>query len=304
MFARRSLLALLLGAVALLAVLVVHNSRPALAQDPPPEQVFPGLPQNVQVVPGDGKLTLTWTAPSYWGHNPAAGYEIDVATLEFYGSDNPPPGHDHSNWWGLADLDHTATSYTFTGTIFQDHHQARHTVKNGTKYHLRIRAFNAPGSDPNDKKPGKWVTVSGTPSDSQVTPQNVPAAIVDRTTLAVTEGSSGTFTVALTGDPGASVTVTLVRTQYFQSDVGQSDHRWNLNAATVSPATLTFTSGSSGNYAAPQTVTVSGVEDDDCISEQLVILLLASGDGGYESVGGSVTGVFVTVADDDQCGGL
>lgn len=117
-------------------------------------------------------------------------------------------------------------------------------------------------------------------------------------TLAVNEGASGTFTVALTDDPGASgVTVTLTRTQYFQSDYGESDHRWNLNAATVSPATLTFTSS---NYTDAQNVTVTGVQDDDTCDEQLVILVL-----GVD--GGSITGVLVTVDDDDTgqgCGGI
>ena len=165
-------------------------------------------------------------------------------------------------------------------------------------------------------------------------------------TLAVTEGGSATFTIALSADPGTDATVNLVKTQYFQSGVGADDHRWNVNAATVAPETLTFTAGTSGNWGSAQTVTVTAPQDDDSCSEQLVILVLSptqrygyvyvgEGNGGYDlnaqgdyvwvgagegeynrqliddydPVGGtsnSVTGVSVTVADDDggSCGGV
>ncbi len=112
------------------------------------------------------------------------------------------------------------------------------------------------------------------------------------------ETGSGTFTVALAEDPGGSVTVTLAKTQYFQSDYGESGHRWNLNAATVSPATLDFTSS---DYSDDQTVTVTGNDDDDTCDEQLVILVLV------EDSGAPVEGVHVTIDDNDTgdgCGGL
>ena len=144
-----------------------------------------------------------------------------------------------------------------------------------------------------------------------------PSGVVLSTeTLAINEDSVGsdTFTIALADDPGTSTTVTLVRTQFFQNDYGESDRVWDLNAATVSPETLTFTSS---NYSEAQTVTVSGVEDLDGCDEQLLILVLvqtAAGSGSenpeYTPVGGSgnsVTGVFVTVDDDDSgqgCGGV
>ena len=128
-------------------------------------------------------------------------------------------------------------------------------------------------------------------------------------TLAVTEGGSATFTVALSADPGTDTTVDLVKTQYFQSGVGEPDHRWNMNAATVNPETLTFTAGTSGNWGTAQTVTVTAPQDDDSCSEQLVILVLKDTTGGeseYGALGGSITGVSVTVADDDggSCGGV
>ncbi len=150
---------------------------------------------------------------------------------------------------------------------------------------------------------------------SELTPTGVT---LSTDTLAITEGTAGfgTFTVALSADPGADTTVKLVRTQFFQSDVGQSGHVWDLNAATVSPDALTFTTGSSGDWDTAQTVTVTAPEDDDSCPEQMVILIVVEATAGsgnanpdYEPVGGSansVTGVYVTISDNDggACGGI
>ncbi len=119
--------------------------------------------------------------------------------------------------------------------------------------------------------------------------------------LAVTEGGTGTFTVALTADPGADKTVQLVRTRFWQS-AGEPGHVWDQGAATLSPTSLTFTAGSSGNWATPQAVTVTGAEDPDTADQQLMVLVLeGSQSGDYRPVRGSghnaVSGVHVTVAD-------
>ena len=150
------------------------------------------------------------------------------------------------------------------------------------------------------------VTAPGTPLPTGVE--------ISKTSLAIGEDvstGSGTFTVALSDDPGADTTVTLVRTQYYQSQYGSSRHVWDLNAASVSPETLTFTAGASGNYATAQTVTVTGVEDADQENEQLLILVLVQTAAAnnnerahYTPVGSSrtVAGIHVTVADDDCAG--
>ena len=145
------------------------------------------------------------------------------------------------------------------------------------------------------------LTAPGTPPPSGVE--------LSTETLAVTEGGSATFTVALSADPGTDTTVTLLKTQYNQPGVGADNHRWNVNAATVAPESLTFTAGTSGNWGTAQTVTVTGVDDADSCSEQLVILVLKDTTGGeseYGALGGSITGVSVTVTDDDggSCGGV
>ena len=76
----------------------------------------------------------------------------------------------------------------------------------------------------------------------------------DPADLAVTvdEGGTATYTVALTNDPGATATVEI------SVESGPFD-----NAIYVSPDDLTFTGGASGNWSTPQTVTVTGRNDDD-----------------------------------------
>ncbi|MBF2754540.1 MAG: autotransporter outer membrane beta-barrel domain-containing protein [Gammaproteobacteria bacterium AqS3] len=100
--------------------------------------------------------------------------------------------------------------------------------------------------------------------------------------LSLTEGgSAGNFTVALATLPTANVTVSLAS--------------GNSRAATVSPASLTFTPS---NYDTAQTVTVTPVQDDNPGDRSLRISLTSSG-GGYGSVTGSVA---VAVEDDDDRG--
>ena len=154
---------------------------------------------------------------------------------------------------------------------------------------------------------GDAVSVELTPARA------VPEVELSTERLDITsEGGSATFDVSLYRDPGAETTVSLVKTQYFQSEAGEPGHRWNLNAATVSPQTLTFTTGASGTWSTAQTVTVSAEGDQDELPEQLLILVLvqtAAADGDtaavYEPVGGisnAALGVHVTIADGDPSG--
>ncbi len=78
----------------------------------------------------------------------------------------------------------------------------------------------------------------------------------DPADLAVTvdEGGTATYTVALASDPGDGVTATVE----ISVESGPFD-----NAIYVSPDDLTFTGGVSGNWSTPQTVTVTGRNDDD-----------------------------------------
>ncbi len=107
---------------------------------------------------------------------------------------------------------------------------------------------------------------------------DAPALVATPPGLGVEEGESDTFTVKLATAPSAAVTVS-VRS-------GDTD------AATVDPASLTFTAS---DYGTTQVVKVTGVQDADAERERTAVSLSASG-GGYDDLSASVD-VFVT--DDD-----
>ena len=111
-----------------------------------------------------------------------------------------------------------------------------------------------------------------------VTDDDTANLVLNLTSLTVDEAGSGTFTVKLATQPSGQVNVTV-----SSNDTG---------AATVSPASLTFTTG---NWNTTKTVTVSGVDDSDTDNESLTVTASASG-GGYAGKTGSVS---VSVTDDD-----
>ncbi len=100
--------------------------------------------------------------------------------------------------------------------------------------------------------PSAEVAVSVDDDDTQ-------AIQLSRTSVTMNEGASATFTVRLSNDPSGSFDVSL-----SSSDVG---------AASVTPASLTFTSA---NYDQPRTVTVSGEADDDDDDESVTITAAGS----------------------------
>jgi gliding motility-associated-like protein len=99
-------------------------------------------------------------------------------------------------------------------------------------------------------------------------------------------GTTATFTVVLDSEPIADVTISLI-----------SD---DLSEGTISDAILTFTSG---NWDTPQTVTVTGVNDDIDDDDQIYDVLTgdaASADAKYLNM--TVADVSVTNIDDDAVG--
>ena len=121
---------------------------------------------------------------------------------------------------------------------------------------------------------------------------DTPGLMPSADSVSVTEGSNGSFTVALTTQPSSSVHVQIGvcrpvppgNTGAFCGDAS--------DLATVSPASLTFTAS---NYNTGQTVTVTPVDDDDAGDESGFVALNASG-GGYFNVASNVP---LTVTDDD-----
>ena len=123
------------------------------------------------------------------------------------------------------------------------------------------------------------VTVTVTDDDSA-------GVTVSGTALTVGEaGGRATYTVKLDTQPNGSVTVTPTS--------------GNATVAIVSPGQLTFTTD---NYATPQTVTVTGVDDavDNASDRRATTVTHEAAGGGYDGV--AVASVTVTATDDDSVG--
>ena len=84
---------------------------------------------------------------------------------------------------------------------------------------------------------------------------------LSRNDLLIKEGQSSTYTVALTSQPAADVTVA----------IGQRPP----GRATVSPTSLTFTAD---NWNTPQTVTITSAEDSDYVDRWVLLQHVATGD--------------------------
>ena len=117
------------------------------------------------------------------------------------------------------------------------------------------------------------VVVTVTDDDTQSVTQSATSGTSD-------EASASTYTVVLDTQPTANVTVALT-----SSDAA---------AASVSPSTLTFTTS---NWSSAQTVTVTGVNDDDATNETVTISHSISG-GDYGSA--TMVDYTATINDDDS----
>ena len=120
-----------------------------------------------------------------------------------------------------------------------------------------------------------------------VTDNDTPGLDVTPTTLGVTEGATGTYTVRLTTEPSGPVTVAVAS--------------GTPATATVAPSTLTFTAST---WATAQPVTVTGTEDADATTdEQATVTHQPSGASEYTNVAPNARpSVTVTVTDDETRG--
>ena len=108
---------------------------------------------------------------------------------------------------------------------------------------------------------------------------NTPGVTLSESTLSVNEGSTVSYTVTLVTLPAGNVTIT--------PSSGDSD------AVSVEPASLTFTPS---NWNTPQTVSVTGVQDDDASNETVTVSHSVSGYGTVTTA----AAVMVAVTDDDD----
>ena len=118
-----------------------------------------------------------------------------------------------------------------------------------------------------------------TSANFNITVVTAPDITLSASSVSVTEGGTGTYTVRLKDQPTGNVTVTV-----SSGDSG---------AVTASPASLTFTTG---NYSTTQTVTLTGAQDADGADETVTITHTASGGG----ITGETATLTATVTDDDS----
>jgi hypothetical protein len=113
---------------------------------------------------------------------------------------------------------------------------------------------------------GETITISATASGLVNSSKTI--SVVDNDAMGITltgassvnEGGTATISVVLTNQPSPSLTVNFVSS--------------DTNALTLSPSSLTFTNA---NYTTAQTITVTGVEDANMVSENVIITATATG---------------------------
>ena len=116
-------------------------------------------------------------------------------------------------------------------------------------------------------------------TDNDDPPPGTPALVISKTTVSVSEGGTGSYTVQLATEPTGTVTVNIA-----------SDN----TDVTVSPAPLTFNPSGNNLWSTAQTVTVSAAQDSDAVDDTATLTHTATGYGTVPAA--SVT---VTVNDDE-----
>ena len=116
-------------------------------------------------------------------------------------------------------------------------------------------------------------------TDNDDPPPGTPALVISKTTVSVSEGGTGSYTVQLATAPTGTVTVNIA-----------SDN----TDVTVSPAPLTFNPSGNNLWSTAQTVTVSAAQDSDAVDDTATLTHTATGYGTVPAA--SVT---VTVNDDE-----
>ena len=237
--------------------------------------VPPDAPTSVSVAAaGSGRALLSW------GDLPSTTHE---------------PIRNAISYWEYRSKESTATDYTadwkrVAGSSGATRSHLVTGLDDSKSYDFAVRAvIDAARIDnlirPDD--PTADIVLEGsaaTTSESFTPGEGVAAVLVNIPSLAVTEGASATYTVSLGKQPTADVTITP------SSSVAA--------LASVSPSSLTFTSS---NWATSQTVTVTGVVDDDGVGGTATVThSLSSTDTDYAGLAASaLPSVSVTVSDDD-----
>ena len=172
---------------------------------------------------------------------------------------------------GSAAVELSATSLTFTSETWETAQQVTVTAPEDDNLAGESGALSHTASGGGYDSVGAEVAVTVADNDEA-------SLVVSETTLAITEGGEGSYTVALGAEPSGTVTVSIAAT-------GDA-------ALELSAMSLTF---NAGNWNAAQRVSVTASEDDNLADETGSLDHSASG-GGFASAGAKVS---VTVTDND-----
>ena len=121
-----------------------------------------------------------------------------------------------------------------------------------------------------------------------ITEDDVVGVSIDPTTLTVTEGSSSSYTVALTSEPAGDVTIAIS---------GHADTDLTLSGTALTSNELTFTAS---NWSTAQTVTVKAAEDGDAVQDDDVALahaIRSADDPAYDALADQTVTVSITEKD-------
>ncbi len=239
------------------------------------------------VVPASGIITPVISAlvSTEWEGAAAVAMIVDTVSMEKVTTTTPTAG-----------VAYNASAPTVV------YGMATETIASGTDFYITIGGItNGTGPTQSSVNSLTWQVIAGTPSNSAepygalsstkfsfTANDNLlkPAFTADAppAPVATEDGSTGSYSFYLKTQPTANVTVTVTPTAQI----------------TVSPATLVFTSA---NWATPQAVTVTAVDDDiDEESEHngLITHSVASDDTDYD--GATIANVTVTITDNDTAG--
>ncbi len=125
----------------------------------------PGAPTSVSALPGNGQISVSWSAPASNGGLPITGYVVSAATAG-----------------GGTTFTQTLNS-PVTGTIMGG-------LTNGTAYDITVAAINSAGTGP-----------AGVSSDNPVTPTAAAPLITSANSFAVAVGHTLSFKVTAVGKP-------------------------------------------------------------------------------------------------------
>ena len=185
-------------------------SETGTPRSPSQPVTVPGAPASLLVTPGDGSLSIAWSAPADDG-----GADVTSYDLRYILSD--VQDRSDVNWtveedvWSSGSLEYTLDGLT-----------------NGDRYDLQVRAVNEAGNGP-------W-SASETGTPSTVNAPSAPAAI----TVTPGDGSLSIAWSAPADDGGADVTSYDLR--YISSDVqDRSDASWTVEEDVWSSGALEYT---------------------------------------------------------------